>query len=233
MNAPEAKDFRTMTADSIGRDILSALVTEIKLMPEPWPKLSKAKQDDVIDRLRLRVEHNVKMAVHLIASDGRTVVAGDLDQITIKDGVKVIVKFGASVANLHELYDQSGKAVLIVVANSADHTGGMDEVTGESDQRAMNLGKEYKPDGDGEGMPGTGDIVEGEVLGLPAPDDIDPTEAELENAFNDGYAAAKADKLKVDCPKMSAPLVIEWINGFEVWHEQQSRLARGKKGGKK
>ncbi|WP_407058823.1 hypothetical protein ACJBUE_12615 [Ralstonia syzygii subsp. celebesensis] len=44
--------------------------------------------DDGIDRLRNRVETNVKMAVHLVASEGRTVVAGDLDQITIKDGVK-------------------------------------------------------------------------------------------------------------------------------------------------
>lgn len=87
MNAP-TPDFRTMTADSIGKDMLSALVTEIKLLPDPWVKLSKAKQDDVIDRLRSRVESNVKMAVHLLAAEGRIVVAGDLDQITIKDGVK-------------------------------------------------------------------------------------------------------------------------------------------------
>ena len=32
MNAPQ--DFRAMTADSIGKDLLSALVTEVKLLPE-------------------------------------------------------------------------------------------------------------------------------------------------------------------------------------------------------
>jgi hypothetical protein len=99
MNAPQ--DFRNMTADSLGKDLLSALVTEIKLLPDPWVKLSKKKQDDVIDRLRSRVESNVKMAVHLLAAEGRTVVAGDLDQITIKDGVKAVVKFGFGAANLH------------------------------------------------------------------------------------------------------------------------------------
>jgi hypothetical protein len=52
MNAP--KDFRTMTADSIGKDILSALVTELKLLPDSWPKIPKIKQDDIIDRLRER-----------------------------------------------------------------------------------------------------------------------------------------------------------------------------------
>ena len=31
MNAPQ--DFRNMTSDSLGKDLLSALVTEIKLLP--------------------------------------------------------------------------------------------------------------------------------------------------------------------------------------------------------
>ena len=81
MNAPQ--DFRTMTAETIGKDLLGALLSEIKLLPDLWPKMSKAKQDDVIDRLRSRVETNVRMAVHILAAQGRTVVAGDLDQITI------------------------------------------------------------------------------------------------------------------------------------------------------
>lgn len=102
MNAP--KDFRTMTADTIGKDLLSGLVTELRLLPKPWPELPKGKQDDIIDRLRARVETNVKMAVHLLAAQGRTVVTGDLDAITIKDGVKATVKFSSAAPNLHELY---------------------------------------------------------------------------------------------------------------------------------
>lgn len=147
-NHDDVKALLNMTADTIGRDLLQALVQEIKLLPDAWPKLSQKKQDDVIDRLRNRVETNVKMAVHLISAEGRTVVAGDLDQITIKDGVKAVVKFSSAAPNLHELYEASGKAVLVVVANPAQHTGGMDEVKGESDQRAMDLGHEYDPNGD-------------------------------------------------------------------------------------
>ena len=157
----EMKDLLSMTAESIGRDLLQALVTEIKLLPDVWPKLSQQKQNDVIDRVRGRVDANVKMAVHLIASEGRTVVSGDLDQITIKDGVKAVVKFGSSAPNLHELYEASGKAVLVVVANPAQHTGGMDEVRGEADQRAMDLGHEYDPNGDGNGMD---DLDGGEIV---------------------------------------------------------------------
>jgi hypothetical protein len=134
------QETMTMTADSVGRDLLQALLQEIKLLPDVWPKIPKAKQDDVIDRLRERVETKVKMAVHLISAEGRTVVAGDLDQITIKDGVKAVIKFSASAPSLHELYESSGKAVLVVVANPGAHTGGMDEIKGEADQRAMDLG---------------------------------------------------------------------------------------------
>lgn len=150
MNAREHFDPREMTANTIGRDLLSALVAELKLLPQPWVKLSQSKQDDIIDRLRDRVDANIKMAVHLIASEGRTVVQGDLDQVTIKDGAKVVIKIGRGAESLHDLYDSQGKAVLIVVADSQPHTGGMGQVRGEANQRAMNLGKEYTDlDGDG------------------------------------------------------------------------------------
>ena len=56
----------SMTSETVGRDILSALVQEIKLLPKPWVSLSEAKQNDVLDRLRKRVDDNVRMAVHLI-----------------------------------------------------------------------------------------------------------------------------------------------------------------------
>lgn len=141
MNAPQ--DFRSMTADSIGKDLLSALLSEIRLLPKPWDQIAKSKQDDIIDRLRKRVETNVKMAVHLLSSQGRTVVVGDLEQITIKDGAKAVIKIGRSAESLHDLYDAQGKAVLVIVSDAGEHTGGMDGITGEEDQRAMDLGHEY------------------------------------------------------------------------------------------
>ncbi|HQL08857.1 MAG TPA: ribosome modulation factor [Lentisphaeria bacterium] len=220
MNAPQ--DFRNMTADTIGKDLLQALVMELKLLPDPWPKLSKKKQDDIIDRLRNRVETNVKMAVHMLAAEGRIVVAGDLDQITIKDGVKAVIKFGAGAPNLHELYEVTGKQVLVVVANAADHTGGMNDVQGEADQRAMDLGHEYH-DNDGGGMDdgeGNGEVIEGEVLGLPAPGDTTPTEEELQKTFEEGYQAAADGKTKDDAPVIRYELVEQWLRGWSEWNEQ-------------
>ncbi len=226
MNSP--KDFRTMTADSIGKDILSALVTELKLLPDSWPKIPKIQQDDIIDRLRERVADNVRMAVHLLAAEGRTVVAGDLDQITIKDGVKAVIKFGSNAANLHELYDVAGKAVLLVVAHSAQHTGGMDEIHGEADQRGLDLGHEYKPNSDGEGM--GGNVIEGEARGLPSPEDLTVTEEQLDAAYDDGYVAANDGKPQSDCPVMAGKLCIEWVKGWKHRHEENDPVKTAKLG---
>ncbi len=224
MNAPQ--DFRNMTADTIGKDLLSALVTEIKLLPDTWPKLSKSKQDDIIDRLRDRVVHNVKMGVHLLAAEGRTVVAGDLDQITIKDGVKAVVKFSPSAQSLHQLYEAAGKAVLVIVAGADDHTAGMHEISGESDQRAMDLGHEYRKDDDGGGMDDS-DVVDAEFVALPSPDDVQSSEAEKDKAFEDGYEAAADGKPESDCPIMKGDLCIEWVRGWKAWHEENDTAESG------
>lgn len=222
MNAREHFDPREMTANTIGRDLLSALVAELKLLPQPWVKLSQSKQDDIIDRLRDRVDANIKMAVHLIASEGRTVVQGDLDQVTIKDGAKVVIKIGRGAESLHDLYDSQGKAVLIVVADSQPHTGGMGQVRGEADQRAMNLGKEYT-DLDGDGMDEQSNVVDAEFRELPAP--AGPTDAQLEQARVDGYNAAAQGQPESDCPVMDGQLCIQWVKGWKQWHEEQDPQA--------
>lgn len=217
----QMKNVMEMTSQTVGKDLLSALVQEVRLMPDVWVKLSQKKQDDVIERIRNRVETNVKMALHLLASEGRTVVTGDLDQITIKDGVKAVVKFGGSAANLHELYDAAGKAVLLVVANAQDHMGGMDEVKGEPDQRGMDLGQEYDPNGDGKGMD-KGDVVDAEFNELPQLGH-EPSSDEEDEQFEEGYQAAADGKPESDCPIMHGKLCIAWVKGHKHWHELQAQ----------
>lgn len=56
----DRKKLLNMTAETVGKDLLSALVQEIKLLPNTWPKMSENRQNDLIDRLRKRVETNVK-----------------------------------------------------------------------------------------------------------------------------------------------------------------------------
>ncbi|MBY0483470.1 ribosome modulation factor [Nitrosomonas sp.] len=223
----KAQDFRQITAETAGKDLLGALVTEIKLLPDAWQKLSKAKQDDVIDRLRTRVEENVKMVVFTIASHGRTVVAGSLDKVTIKGNVEAVIKFGINTGNLPELFSaaagQESKTVLVVVAGAEEYTQGMDEVQGEDDQRAMELGHEYNQN-DGGGMENVSDVdpENGEIKGLPSPDQVKPSNEELEAAFSDGYQAAEEGKPQSDCPIIRSELVVEWVKGWKAYQAEQS-----------
>lgn len=153
---------------------------------------------------------------YAVTENGRTVVAGDLEQITIKDGVKAVVKFSAAAPNLHELYDASGKAVLVVVANPDEHTGGMDDVRGESDQRGLDLGKEYT-DGDGDGM--GDDVVDVDACKLPQLGD-GPTQAQIDEQFEAGRRAAEEGVPESECPVMRGELCIAWVKGWKSWHEE-------------
>jgi hypothetical protein len=124
-------------AQSTGHELLQALVTEIRLMPDVWQKLSQAKQDEVIERMRKQVTSLVTNAVYSIAADGRFVVVGLLDQVTIKKGAKAVVTFPPGAENLPHLYGSEGKDVVVVVANPDDYMTGMDQITGEDDQRKL------------------------------------------------------------------------------------------------
>lgn len=212
----QAKNVMAMTANTIGVDLLQALVQEIKLLPDPWPKLSQKKQDDIIERLRKRVMHKVQMATHLIASDGRICVQAELEQITVKDGIKGVIIMSKNDPNRHLIMDAQGKTVLLALADAEDHMGDIAAVKGEPDQRAMDLGHEYAPDGDGNGMGGNDDITDATVLAL----SDDPLNEELEQAYQDGYQAAMEDKPKSDCPVMRHELVAQWTKGWSDYHEQ-------------
>lgn len=212
-----AKDAMAMTASTIGVDLLQALLQEIKLLPDVWPKLAKHKQDDIIERLRKRVIHNVQMATHLIASDGRVTVVAELEQITVKDGIKAVLTMSKNDPNRHGLIDCQGKTVLIALADAEAHMGEVAAVRGEDDQRAMDLGHEYDPNGDGKGMddvgPGPGDDVsDARILAL----GDGPLESELEEAYQDGYQAYLEGQPKTDCPIMRHELVARWTAGWEA-----------------
>lgn len=172
MNKPvdfseEEKAILNMTAQTAGKDLLSALIDEIRTMPDVWQKLSESKQADIIERLAKRVDYTVKRVVHLIASDGRIVVAGDVEQIVIKDGVKAVVKFSKNAPNLHHLYETESSAVLVVVANASDFTGGMDDIKPDPDQQDLYGGDETFAHVGEVDITGDGLVIDAEILALP------------------------------------------------------------------
>jgi len=122
--------------------------------------------------------------------------------------------------------DQDSRTVLVVVADPAAHTQGMDQVRGENDQRAMDLGHEYH-ENDGGGMEGVSDVDPGigEIIGLPSPDQVPPSQEELDKYYDEGYQAAAEGKPQSDCPIALGALVIQWVKGWKAWHEENAETA--------
>lgn len=172
MNAssnPEMQALLGMTTDTIGKDILAALVQEIRLLPDVWTKLSQSKQEDIIDRLHKRVAANVAMAVRLIHANGRREVVAHLEQVNIKDEIKAVFKVQRSneFESMQQLFDSVNKECLLVVAGDTDYTAGMDEVHGDPDQPGLDLGggREFGSHTEADSFDGE----YSEVLGLPSP----------------------------------------------------------------
>jgi hypothetical protein len=204
--------------ETIGREMLSVLLQEIRLLPEPWDKLAKAKQDVVIDRLRKSVDTAINVAVHMIASQGHAVIAGTLGGVTIKNGVRASVEFHRYTPNLHELYDSTGKSVMMVIADAEQYKAGMNDIQGESDQRAIDLGNEYT-DRDGEGM----DDIAWPALATADPTRVDAT-ARLAALPNDSgvYTCSpdidfvwsnKKNKVQIGLLQLRSG---NWIGGFKI-----------------
>ncbi|MBL0142640.1 MAG: hypothetical protein IPP91_11205 [Betaproteobacteria bacterium] len=126
-----------LARETLGRDLLEALIMEIRLMPDVWEKLGQEAQDDVLDRLRNRVRDLTRQAVGLIVSSERTVLAATVESVTFKDGIKATLKIAKTARGRHDLADQKGADVVVVIADPGEYLQGMDAVRGEDEQLTL------------------------------------------------------------------------------------------------
>lgn len=133
----EAIEF--MAAETMGKDLMALMIQEFKAMPDVWQKLPEHLQNEVIDRLREVVDSAISKAVMLIAANGQTRIAGELDKVTLSDKRQAVINIMATnpMESMHDLYESVRQPVLIVVASSVPFKGGMDDVVGEKDQRDL------------------------------------------------------------------------------------------------
>ncbi|EMI4895570.1 DNA translocase FtsK, partial [Pseudomonas aeruginosa] len=129
----------SLAAETLGRDLLQALLQEVRVLPDVWPKLTEKKQADVIDRLRSTVERTVKYAVKLISAGERPAIGGILESVAIKEGIKATFKVSQFDPLRHDLIDRAGKVCMLVVADAEEYLQGMDTVVPDPDQSALAL----------------------------------------------------------------------------------------------
>jgi len=135
-DAQEDKELY-MAADHMAEDLLGALLDEIKILQDPWQKLTHDKQNDVIYRLRMRVKHNVIQAVSIISNHDFPHCEAEVEQVVFKDGVKAVLQLPKHNNHVHELADRTSMRVMVVIADPEQFYGNVDAVEGDPDQADM------------------------------------------------------------------------------------------------
>ena len=191
----EKKELKEMTIDTVGTSLMKLFIQHAQDLKKPWAQMSKNQQDDTLDAIRAGVQEHVKQAVELIAARDRVHVIGTLEQITIKSGVRAGVVIGKNCPGLSRLFECQGEAVALVVANAGEELKGIFEIKGQDDQRGLDLGHEYKPNSDGEGMERAAEGAEGADGAGDLPDtdlDDEGVPEELTELYDQAVAAVLA-----------------------------------------
>lgn len=125
--APKAKTAEEKAADlaaaTLMGDIRDFMLDRIKTQKKPWVAMTEDEQRDEIYAAKTAADRLVREVVHIISAQGRKVITGVLDQVTVKKEVKAVVTFPKTDQARHELIDSQGSHVLIVVAGTEEFSG--------------------------------------------------------------------------------------------------------------
>ncbi|MEC4591636.1 hypothetical protein VPG91_11610 [Nitrospirillum amazonense] len=115
-------------AETLTGDFRDAILDRMRQLQKPWSQLGEFEQRELNNGVQAAAEAMVRKAVQLIAAQGRICVVGKLEQITIKDGFKLVVTVpeticGSVQPHRLEMIDSTHKEVLVVVADPAAFTG--------------------------------------------------------------------------------------------------------------
>ncbi len=127
-----------LVADFMFGELRDALLTEIKALGNPWPMMPQQEQDEVIERIDGQVKDVIERAADTLAAHEFPIIAGQLDTITIKDGIKAVIKVPMHEKQRYELVDAVGSKIRLVVVDTEQFIGG-GEITSDSDQHELPL----------------------------------------------------------------------------------------------
>lgn len=139
-----------LTAETLGRDILQAMLDEIKLHVS-WNGMPAAAQDQLIERLRKRTRTLIEEGLNVLFRGHYPAIPAELDSITIKNGITAKITIAKGQKDWHELADAQGTQILLIVADPEQYAARMDEIKAVADQGDLFSGeykgtKEYRRD---------------------------------------------------------------------------------------
>jgi len=125
---------------NVGKDILAAVVEELKQQQKGFALCNESQQEQLIRRIDQRIRQAVRAGFEVM-------VAGDLPSaIATLEEVKFNAKgcagklaLAATSESRHDLSDYAGRPVVVVLASSDDYLKRMDEIRGEKDQKQLSI----------------------------------------------------------------------------------------------
>lgn len=135
--AQQQKTIDDMVGETLLGSLMSLVRQELAAAQKPWQAMSEEEQADSINRIEMCCRQAVTKAAKIIASDDRASVTAKLEQLTVKDGIKAVLKLPKDTASTQFLSDSVGKSVLLVFVDPELHMGGADTVTADPNQRAL------------------------------------------------------------------------------------------------
>lgn len=145
-----------IAAETMHGDLMAVVIDEVKALPDVWQKLSEDEQDQVIDRVKTRTRDAIEDCVRIIATQGFVRLRAAVESVTVKDGIKAVLKVGQYDPHRHELVDATGSNAVIVLADLDAFLGGTDQVKADPDQQSLvldaveKIGKQQIADDDAE-----------------------------------------------------------------------------------
>ncbi|BBI47382.1 putative DNA segregation ATPase FtsK/SpoIIIE [Pseudomonas phage HU1] len=114
----------------------------------PYSKMSEIQQDAAIQTWTDAVKESIDLAIQVIASGGTRTVRMDLTTVTVGKKLKVAGTVDGNEEYKHDLIDLANdQGTAIVILNERDYLQALDGITGEKDQKPLDLEDDGKPDG--------------------------------------------------------------------------------------
>lgn len=125
---------------NLGKNLLKALIEQIRLLERPWQAMPEDQQQAVIDVLAKAINFNVRDAINLITTQNYSAVPGKVESVMFKDGVKAVIKCNKHNQTVHDLADREGESIVIIITDPQAYLESMGEVMPDDNQEPLDLG---------------------------------------------------------------------------------------------
>jgi hypothetical protein len=135
MDEPQPRtDAAHLAANTLGRQLLEALIDEFKVTPNAWDKMTQAQQDQTIDRLRVKTRSLIGEALRVILQGQYPGCVATLERCNFSGGIKAMLTIDKHAHSRHELADAVGQQVIVVIGSLDSYTQQMDDLKAAAQQ---------------------------------------------------------------------------------------------------